>query len=144
MAHSGFSDVAVAAAPYIRNTVVSEMNSPSDGEWIRESAYGPGVSTVAHRGYSGNRRLDVWAYADEATALRAAAKLAMECGLDQDPDAARHFKRHHYQAVIDRYNQTSPEWHVLQVQVANFIDESGDCLITSAEVDFKPPPTSGP
>jgi hypothetical protein len=41
----------------------------------------PAVWTVAHRGYSGNRRLDVWIYRDENTALRAAAELAMSCGV---------------------------------------------------------------
>jgi hypothetical protein len=61
MADTGSSDVVVgAAAPYIRNTVISEMySSPSDRGWIHESAYGPGVWTVAHRGYSGGGRLDL-------------------------------------------------------------------------------------
>jgi hypothetical protein len=45
---------------------------------------GPAVWTVAHRGYSGNRRLDVWIYRDENTALRAAAELARSCGVDED------------------------------------------------------------
>jgi hypothetical protein len=44
----------------------------------------PAVWTVAHRGYSGNRRLDVWIYRDENTALRAAAELARSCGVDED------------------------------------------------------------
>jgi hypothetical protein len=44
----------------------------------------PAVWTVAHRGYRGNRRLDVWIYRDENTALRAAAELAMSCGVDKD------------------------------------------------------------
>ena len=54
------------------------------------------------------------------------------------------YRRGDYQWIINRYNETSPESHILQVQVANFIDESGDGLITSAEVDFESPPTSGP
>ena len=51
----------------------------------------PAVWTVAHRGYSGNRRLDVWIYRDEDTALRAAAELAMSCGVDEDSVAVGHF-----------------------------------------------------
>jgi hypothetical protein len=49
----------------------------------------PAVWTVAHRGYSGNRRLDVWIYRDENTALRAAAELAMSCGVDEDSVAVQ-------------------------------------------------------
>jgi hypothetical protein len=54
-----------------------------------------------------------------------------------------------YKWIINRYNETSPESHVLQVQLANFIDESGDGLvtstdlITSTDIDFESPPTSG-
>ena len=78
----------------------------------------PAVWTVAHRGYSGNRRLNVWIYRDENTALRAAAELAMSCGVDEDPVAVAHFRQGHYPAVISRYLQTSPDWHVLAVQEA--------------------------
>jgi hypothetical protein len=136
--------VVAAAAPYIRTTVISEMYNPSDGPWIHESAYGPGVWTLAHRGYSGGGRLDVWVYVDEQTALRAAADLAMSCGLDEEEAAVQRYRRGDYQWIINRYNETSPESHILQVQVANFIDEAGEGVITSAEVDFESPPTSGP
>ena len=78
----------------------------------------PAVWTVAHRGYSGNRRLDVWIYCDENTALRAAAELAMSCGVDEEPVAVGHFRQRHCPAVISRYLQTSPDWHVLAVQEA--------------------------
>jgi hypothetical protein len=88
--------------------------------------------------------LDVWVHLDEQTALRAAADLAMSCGLDDEQAAVQRYRRGDYQWIINRYNETSPESHILQVQVANFIDESGDGLITSAEVDFESPPTSGP
>jgi hypothetical protein len=47
------------------------------------------VWTLAHRGYSGGGRLDVWVYRTEAEALAAGALLAMECGLDEDPQARR-------------------------------------------------------
>ena len=78
----------------------------------------PAVWTVAHRGYSGNRRLDVWIYQDANTALRAAAELAMSCGVDEDSVAVGHFRQGQYPAVISRYLQTSPDWHVLAVQEA--------------------------
>lgn len=78
----------------------------------------PAVWTVAHRGYSGNRRLDVWIYLDNNTALRAAAELAMSCGVDQDSAAAGYFRQGQYTAVITRYLETSPDWHVLAVQEA--------------------------
>ena len=39
-----------------------------------------------------NRRLDVWIYRDENTALRAAAELAMSRGSDEDPVAVTHFR----------------------------------------------------
>lgn len=78
----------------------------------------PAVWTVAHRGYSGNRRLDVWIYLDENTALRAAAELAMSCGIDRDSAAAGYFRQGQYAAVISRYLETSPDWHVLAVQEA--------------------------
>ena len=64
------------------------------------------------------RRLDVWIHRDENTALRAAAELAMSCGVDEDPLAVGHFRQGHYPAVISRYLQTSPDWHVLAVQEA--------------------------
>ena len=50
-----------------------------------EEVWVPAVWTVAHRGYSGNRRLDVWIYREENTAIRAVAELAMSCGVDEDP-----------------------------------------------------------
>lgn len=144
MADSGLSDVVAAAAPYIQNSVISEMYSPTTDAWIHESARGPGVWTVAHRGYSGGGRLDVWVYLDEQTALHAAADLAMSCGLDEEQAAVQRYRRSDYQWIINRYNETSPESHILQVQVANFIDESGDGLVTSGDIDLESPPTSSP
>lgn len=83
-----------------------------------EEVQAPAVWTIAHRGYSGNCRLDVWIYRDEKTALRAAAELAMSCGMDEDPLAVGHFRHRHYPAVISRYLQASLDWHVLAVQEA--------------------------
>ena len=78
----------------------------------------PAVWTVAHRGYSSNRRLDGWIYRDENTALRGAAELAISCGVDEDSVAAGHFRQGQYPAVISRYLQTNPDGHELAVQEA--------------------------
>lgn len=118
--------------------------SPNNGAWIRKTTYGPGIWTVAHRGHSGSRRLDVWAYSDETTALRAAAKLALDCGLDEDHEAVKRYQQRDYRWIIDRHNEKSAQWQVLQVQVVNFIDQSGEYVTTSAEIDFTSPPTSEP
>lgn len=52
-----------------------------------ETTRDPAVWTLAHRGYSGCGRLDVWVYATKQEALREGAKLAMACGLDEDERA---------------------------------------------------------
>lgn len=83
----------------------------------------PVVWTVAHRGCSGNGRLDVWVFPDERTALRSAAELAMDCGLDQDAIAKEHFDKERYDKVIARYCETSPPSHVLAVQEAPLMQE---------------------
>lgn len=74
--------------------------------------------TVVHRGYTGSRRVDAWAYADQETALRGASELALSCGLDEDAQAVEHHRRGRYAEVIRRYLETSPDWHVLSVQEA--------------------------
>ena len=78
----------------------------------------PAVWTLAHRGYSGNGRLDVWAYPSQEAALRAGAGLAMDAGLDEDDQAVRHFAADEFQKVLDRYAETHRETHVLSVQAA--------------------------
>ena len=93
-------------------------NVPDD-EGHTQIGYGPGIWTVAHRGYSGDRRLDVWGYLSEAAALRAAAQLALDCGLDELPEAAERFKKRQYRWLIDMYNERSPEWQILEVQIVN-------------------------
>jgi hypothetical protein len=60
---------------------------------------------VAHRGHSGSRRLDVWAYSDENPALRAAAKLALDCGLDEEHEAVKRYQQRDYRWIIDRHNE---------------------------------------
>lgn len=66
------------------------------------------VWTVAHRGYSGGRRLDAWAYADRATAERGAAELALSCGLDEDAAAVALFDSGDHAGVVARYFGKEP------------------------------------
>jgi hypothetical protein len=66
--------------------------------------------------------------------LRAAAQLALDCGLDEFPEAAERFRKRQYRWLIDRHNERSPEWQILEVQVVNLIAKSGGLLISSAEV----------
>lgn len=68
-------------AAFIREVVSSRTHRP-DG--TVETTRAEAVWTLAHRGYSGGGRLDVWAFPTKAAALRAGAELAMECGLDED------------------------------------------------------------
>lgn len=74
--------------------------------------------TLAHRGYSGSGRLDVWVYPTKQVALREGARLAMECGLDEDERACELFASRRYAAVMERYEETHPETHLLRVQAA--------------------------
>lgn len=65
--------------------------------------------TLAHRGYSGSGRLNVWAYATKR-ALREGAELAIACGLDErEEQARRHYEAGRYQKVLDLYEEASPE-----------------------------------
>ncbi len=95
----------MAELDFIHRTVVSELWRP-DG--MAETLYGRAFWAVAHRGFSGGGRLDLWAHRDEMTAMRAAAELAIEC-LDDEPIAANHFKNGDYRAVMDRYAERTPE-----------------------------------
>lgn len=104
---------------FIHKSVVMETHYPDKSA---EFVVGKALWVVAHRGYSGGRRLDLWAYSDESTALKVAAQLALDCGLDADQQADRSFKLRRYREVIDRYNETSPEWHILAVQEAVLMD----------------------
>lgn len=141
---SDVGNPADAARPFIQDAVLKERYNPTSGNWLCETSRGPAVWTVAHRGYSGSRRLDLWAYSDEQSALRAAARLALDCGLDEDPLAVKAFERREYRSVVDRYRETVPEWQVLSVGLTPFIDRNGDLLITSFELERRSPPTSDP
>jgi hypothetical protein len=66
---------------FIRQVVAETIHRP-DG--TVETSRSAAVWTLAHRGYSGSGRLDVWVYPTKAAALRAGAELAMACGLDED------------------------------------------------------------
>ncbi len=79
----------------------------------------PVVWTLAHRGYSGGGRLDVWVYPTQADAERTGAELAMECGLDEDAKARRLFAAGRYAEVMQRYEELAlHQEHLLRVQAA--------------------------
>ncbi|MEC4576263.1 hypothetical protein [Streptomyces virginiae] len=102
-------------AAFIKRQVASRLHRP-DG--TVETTRTPAVWTLAHRGYSGSGRLDVWVYPTKTEALREGAKLAMACGMDEDEDARRHNQTGRWQKVIGRYEATHPETHLLRVQTA--------------------------
>ncbi|OKH65763.1 hypothetical protein EB73_21070 [Mycobacterium sp. SWH-M3] len=124
------------SAPYLHETVVFEnhLAGGPDQTGRTEIAYGPGMWTVAHRGYSGGRRLDVWGYRSRTAALRAAAQLALDCGLDESAEAVDRFAKGRYQWLIDRYNEQGPDWRILAVQVVNLITATGDFVVSSVEI----------
>jgi hypothetical protein len=76
------------------------------------------VWTLAHKGYSGGGRLDIWVYPTEAAALQAGADLAMEAGLHEDAKARALFAAGRFRAVLERYEATHPSTHLLRVQAA--------------------------
>ncbi|MFF3350709.1 hypothetical protein [Streptomyces sp. NPDC002779] len=100
---------------FVRQQVASRLYKP-DGRV--ETTRAPAVWTLAHRGYSGSGRLDVWVYATKKEALREGAKLALACGLDEHGQACEDFEAGRYQKVMDRYEETSPDTHLLRVQMA--------------------------
>lgn len=124
-----------AGAAFIHNVIVAEGYSGRADNRVHEWARGPGIWTVAHRGYSGYRRLDLWAYPDEAAALKAAARLGIECGLDEDQAAVDAYARHDYRAVLDRHRETAPEWQILTVELTYFVGDSDELVATSSGVD---------
>ncbi|SIC07505.1 Uncharacterised protein [Mycobacteroides abscessus subsp. abscessus] len=111
------------AAAFIRQVTSSTIYRP-DGVTARTQS--PAVWTLAHRGYSGGGRLDVWAYPTKEAALKAGAVLAMECGLDSDAAAKVLMASGKFEAVMKRYEETSPDTHLLRVQPAflNWPNES--------------------
>lgn len=83
------------------------------------------VWTLAHRGYSGGGRLDVWVYRTRRAALFAGADLAMQAGLDEDPSARELFAAGRYAAVLAHYEQTHPDGFLLRV-LAAFLQHDAD------------------
>ncbi|MER5890433.1 ATP-binding protein [Streptomyces sp. NPDC001941] len=100
---------------FVRPEIASVTHHP-DGKQSVEWA--PAIWTLAHRGYSGGGRLNVWAHPDEGSALKAGARLAMESGLDEDPDARRLYAAGAFEQVLQRYEDTHPDTHLLRVQAA--------------------------
>lgn len=100
---------------FIKQQVSSRLYRP-DGRV--ETERDPAVWTLAHRGYSGSGRLDVWVYATKQEALHEGAKLAMACGMDEDEQARRDYEGGRWQKVMDRYEETHPDTHLLCVQPA--------------------------
>jgi len=83
-----------------------------------ESRKDPAVWTVAHRGYSGNGRLDGCVFRTKDAALRAGAVLAMESGLDEDPKSVGLFEAGRFAEILERYEELDPDDHLLRVQAA--------------------------
>jgi hypothetical protein len=92
-------------AEVVHRPQVAEVVHRPDGTTDRTKL--PPVWTLAHRGYSGSKRLevagrlDVWVhrrkvYRRKAEALLAGARLAMDCGLDEDPTAVQLFSEKNY------------------------------------------------
>ncbi|WP_433521647.1 hypothetical protein ACQPZ2_30700 [Nocardia pseudovaccinii] len=105
------------AAAFIRDEIASETYHPSGSVEIEVR---PAVWTLAHKGYSGGGRLDVWVYPDGDTALHDGAQLALECGLNEDPAILSLFKRKKYTEILEQYEQRRPG-HILRVQASFFV-----------------------
>lgn len=108
------------ADTFIRLVVSSTTYHP-DG--TVETTKDPAVWTLAHRGYSGCGRLDIWTYPTRAVALREGAKLVLACGLDEDEHAVALYRASQYAQLLEYYEQTHPETHLLRVQPAFLQDE---------------------
>jgi hypothetical protein len=102
----------VGFGAFVRQVVSSKLIRPNG---VVETTRSPAVWTLAHRGYSGSRRLDLWVYQTKGAALKAGAILAMDCGLDEDPTARKYFTRGQYGKVLARYEELRPDYHVLRV-----------------------------
>ncbi len=77
----------------------------------------PAVWTLAHRGYSGGGRLDVWVYPDRSAAELAGAELTLLCGID-DLTTRALFDAGDYAGVIARYEAAHSDEHVMRGQAA--------------------------
>jgi hypothetical protein len=105
-------------ASHVIRQVTSSTTYHPDG--TMETTKDAAVWTLAHRGYSGGGRLDIWVYPTKAAALHDGAKLAMACGLEEDAEACELFTRQRYEQALQRYEDTHPETHLLRVQAAFF------------------------
>lgn len=105
----------VRAADVIKQVVSSMLYRP-DG--TVETTRAPAVWTLAHRGYSGSGRLDIWVYPTQADALRAGAALAMECGMDETRQCTELFAAGRWAEILAQYEERSPDSHLLRVQAA--------------------------
>lgn len=103
------------ADQFIQPVVCSTTHHP-DG--TVEVARQPAMWVLAHRGYSGSGRLDLWGYPSREAALYAGAELALECGFDDDPHAVDLFEVGHFTELLAYYEQKSPGSHLLRVQPA--------------------------
>lgn len=111
---------------YIRQVTTTKTFHPDGTTTVGKR---PAVWTLAHRGYAGSGRLDVWVYPSRAIALRVGAELALVCGLDEsDPEAVRLYQSGRYQAVLDRYEAAHPDSFLLRVQPAFLHDDENDGL----------------
>jgi hypothetical protein len=93
------------ADAFIRPVTSSKLYRP-DG--TVKATKCPAVWTLAHRGYSGGGRLDIWVYRTKAAALYAGADLAMEAGLDEDPKARRCSSPAATRSYQSHYNRHRP------------------------------------
>ncbi|MFJ7250166.1 hypothetical protein ACIQWA_36780 [Kitasatospora sp. NPDC098652] len=117
--------MATSTDGFIRPQIASQLHRA--GQPV-ETARKPAVWTLAHRGYSGSGRLDVWVYRTKKAALRAGAELACICfAHPEEQQAARTlFNAGKYQQVLDLYEDTHPDTHLLRVQVAFLQEDGGD------------------
>lgn len=104
------------ADTFIRRVVSSKTYHPADG--TVDTTKDPAIWTLAHRGYGGSGRLDIWVYPTKTAALLEGAKLAMACGMDEDTEATALFAAGKYAQVLERYEHTHPGTHLLRVQPA--------------------------
>ncbi|MBO2461482.1 hypothetical protein [Actinomadura violacea] len=110
---------------YVARVVASESHHPDGTRTVVEA---PAVWTLAHKGYSGSGRLDVWLYASEKAASKAGASLALACGLDEDGAAVKAHRARRYQKVLARYEELHPG-NLLRVQSACFQTDDHGMLV---------------
>ncbi|MFJ1756526.1 hypothetical protein [Kitasatospora sp. NPDC088134] len=98
---------------FIQEEVRAQTFHP-DGAVTTELA--PAVWTLAHRGYSGSGRLDIWTYTSRKSALKAGADLAMACGMDENAKARSLYTAGRYEELLSLYESEHPETHLMRVQ----------------------------